>query len=545
MSLLRADLWVLCNLATSRAGRRLAFSTAVGFLLLGALSWWVATALLNNRHLLHVLQNQHIASPTGLLGYGLLAGPVVATWLGLALAQRQLFDAPELPLWRLSPLPAVRPALQVLLRAVFVSTCWALALGGPFLAAILLRLGAPWWAFALVPLAMLGATAPLLSLLLSLHVVLVRAFAGRWLRLVLAAAGALASIAFSSWLLLSVFARGEQRARDLAAAAAAPRELPWTVDAGAAMLTAASRGGFEPTAALALAGWLGVAFFVFRLAAQLHPRACERHLAAEPLPWRSRPAQWPTGIAAVMRRKEFAQVLQQPTALIGFLVFAVLVFALARERALLGGLLADARMPAFVSQVVAMSAHWFLAVVLVLYTHMGRLVLWDAAQWSLYVAAPAPSGAILRGKLQAVFGLLLWPLLLVAAAGALLLEAGLLAVLAFVGVALGGTGVAIGVLAIIGTSPRLLRSDDGSFAPVGRGLLAALLLVIGFELAAAPAIVAWVLLAEQARQQPLTTADALAGAPWVVAAALAYGALIAALGTWLGSRNLRALLRPR
>jgi hypothetical protein len=545
MSLLRADLRVLGNLAMRRAGRRLAFGTVVGLLLLGTLSWWFAAALLESRHLLGMVQAHRGNPAVGLLGYGVLAGPVVATWLGLALAQRQLFDAPELPLWRLAPLPATRPAMQVLLRAVFVSTCWALALGGPFLAVVMLRLHAPWWALALVPLAMLGATAPLLSLLLSLHVVLVRAFAGRWLRLLFAALGALGSVAFSSWLLLSVFARGDQRARDLAAVAAAPRELPWTVDASAAVLAAASRGEFEPRAVLALAGWLGVAFLLFRLAARLHPGACERHLAAEPLPWRTRGRRWPTGIAAVVRRKEFAQLLQQPSALIGFLVFALLVFALARERALLGRLLEDPRLPAFVSQVAAMSAHWFLAVLLVLYSHMGRLVLWDASQWSLWVAAPCPPGPILRGKLQAVFALLLWPLLLVAAAGALLLEAGPLALLAFGGIALGGTGTAIGVLAIVGTLPRLLRPGDGPVAQGGRGLLAALLLVVGFELAAAPALVGWAMLAEHSRHQPLTTAAALAGAPWVVGAALAYGALIAALGIWLGSRNLGVLLRPR
>jgi len=545
MKLLRADLQVLGNLATTRAGRRLALGTGVGLLLLGMLAWWFAEAVLDNRQVQSLLRRPAGDPVQGLLGYGLLACPLVATWLGLALAQRQLFDAGELQLWRQAPLPTTRPALQVLVRAVFVSTCWALALAGPFAAAVLLRHGAPWWSFALLPIAVLGGTAPLLSLLLAVHVVLVRIFAGRWLRLLFACLGALASVAFSTWLLLTMFTRSGDRAHDVVAAARTPQELPWTVDAGAALLGAAANGRLDPRALLTVGGWVAAAFVVFRLAARLHPRAVERHLAAEPPIWRPAGRRWPQTLAAVVRRKEWAQLLQQPGALIGFLVFAVLVFAMAKERVLVGGLLGNPRVPPFALHVVVMCAQWFLAVLLVLYAHMGRLVLWDGPQWSLWVCSPASPAAILRGKLQAVFVLLLWPLLLVAVAGVLVLDVEPRTLLAFAGIALGGTLVAVGVLAVVGTWPRLMRPDDGHVAQGGRGFLAALLLVGAFELAAAPGVAAWLWLNAQTRHRLLTVDVALAWTPWVVAAAVVYGAVVASLGAWLGARNFRRLLRPR
>jgi hypothetical protein len=55
-------------------------------------------------------------SEAALCAHALTACPMVAAWLGLALAQRTLFEAPELALWRLAPLPPWRPALQALLR---------------------------------------------------------------------------------------------------------------------------------------------------------------------------------------------------------------------------------------------------------------------------------------------------------------------------------------------------------------------------------------------------------------------------------------------
>jgi hypothetical protein len=247
-----------------------------------------------------------------------------------------------------------------------------------------------------------------------------------------------------------------------------------------------------------------------------------------------------------VRRKELAQVLQQPGALLGFLLSGCLVLVLMSQRSLLHGMLDDPQLPADVTAAAALLVYWFLAVMLVLYAHMGRFALWDGPQWSLYVAAPAAPGAILRGKQTAVLWLLAWPLLLVAGCGAPWLGASLPAVATFVGVALGGTLSALGVLTAVGTWPRLMRPDDGGpVAQGGRGFLAALLLVALFEVVAvAPAVFGWLWLVDHARGRYLARETTLAALPWVVGAAWLLGLLVAGFGSWLGVRNYRRLLGP-
>ncbi|MBX3464405.1 MAG: hypothetical protein KF830_14645 [Planctomycetes bacterium] len=542
MGLLRADLQALANLPATAAGRRLVFGTLLGLGLL-ALMWWSAAMAVHREPqalaLLHA--STHGRSLHGLLGTGLLPCPIAATWLGLSLAQRQLFEAPELLLWRTAPTAGLRAPLQVLLRAAFLTLLWAAALALPFLAAQLLAAPAGPLAWLLLPVAVVGCTVPLLAALLAVHIVLVRFFAGRVLRLVLAVLAALASVGFSTWLLLGLFAPGPATPVDVGASADRAQRLPWTIDTAATLLAGAAEGRLDGAALGTLLGWLGLALLLFAGAACLHPRAVERHLEAQAPLLRARRGPWPGGITAVIWRKEFAQVLQQPGALIGFLVFAVLVFALARERVLVDGLLRDRRLPRDLAHLAAMSVQWFLAVLLVLYAHMGRLVLWDGAQWSLYRSAPAAPLSILRGKLVAVAAFLLWPLLLVALAGAQAFGAGAAAVLAFAGVAAGGTLAALGVLAVVGTSPRLMRPDDGAMAQGGRSFLAALLLVVLFQLALAPAMFAWLRLLQHLRRHRLAADEVLALLPWVVGAALAWGVVVAALGIALGARNFRRL----
>lgn len=548
MGLLRADLQALGNLPMTAAGRRVLTSIGMGLFLFALTSWWFAAAVFEQPHLLELLHDKSGGdSLRSLIGHGLMPCPMAATWLGIALAQRQLFETPELQLWRSSPLPPWRGALQVLLRACFLTLGCAMALAGPFVLSLLQRSAAPPWAYALVPLAVLCCTAPLLCTLLAVQVILVRYLAGRLLRLVFMVIAALASVAFSTWLLLGLFTPGASRLRQLAETAEAPN-LPWTIDTSASLLASAAEGVLDTTALRAVLGWLGLTIAIFWFAARLHPRALEQHEQAEPPVLRRRRRPWPASLTATVRKKEFAQLVQQPGALIQFAVFAVLVWILAHERLLVGGILANRHLPAEVAHLGAMLTLWFLAVLLVLYAHMGRLALWDGAQWSLYMAAPAAPGAILRGKLTAIAALLLWPLVLVAGAGVHLLEANRATLLAFLGIGSGGTLAALGVLAVVGTWPRLMRPDDGGqILQGGRTFVAAMVLVLLFEVAVSPAFLAWCWLCDQARRStlglPLETA--LAWAPWVVAGAVLAGAAIAAAGTWIGARNYRRLLAAR
>jgi hypothetical protein len=546
MNLLLADVRALAGLPRTAAGRRVLAASGGGLLLLGLLSWWFANALLDQPGLVVALHDASDGrSQAALFGHALTACPMVAAWLGLALAQRTLFEAPELPLWRLAPLPPWRPARSAC-SAGFTATLWALAIAGPGIVAVLRRGPAPAWAYALTPLAVVAATLPTLAASLAAQLLIVRYLAGRWLRLLLVLFAAAGSIGFSTWLMLALFGKPQDHARDVLALAAADRPPPWSAGPAADLLAAAAGGRLDLRALRDVALWLLATVVGFRLVGRAHPAACERHLAAEPPAWRRRGGRWPAGLAANVLRKEFAQVAQQPGALVGFLVFAVLVFAMCQRRVLVAGVLASPSLPADVACFAALLAWWFLAVLLVLYAHMGRIAQWDGPQWTLWQCAPAAPGAILRGKMLAVMALLGWPLLLVAAAGVAVLDARADVVLAYAATALGGSGMALGVLTIVGTVPALVRHDgDGGSLQGGKGLVAALLLVVGMQVAALPALYAWHLLGEHVAVHGLTTAEAWRLAPPVVATAIAYGAVWLVVGWIVGSWNFTRLLRPR
>ncbi|MBM4061655.1 MAG: hypothetical protein FJ265_11255 [Planctomycetes bacterium] len=545
MGLLATDLRALANLPGTRAGRRIVAGTGIGLGLLALMSWWGTGELLAHPRLLQMVLPATGEPLVGLLGFGLGACPVAASWIGLALAQRQLFESPELNLWLAAPLPRWRPALQVLLRASFLALLWGTALAGPVVGGLLASKQAPWPAYALAPLALLVCTVPLLAALLGVQLVLVRFFAGRVLRLVLTLVSALASAGFSTWLLVGLFTAAEERLPQLAAAGAGAGRLPWTIDSAAHLLAAAAGGRCDVSALASALGWLAAALAGFVALGHLHPRAVEKHLESQP-PLRRRRSGWPSSVAGAIRRKEFAQVLQQPGALLGFLAFAVLVVALARQRVLVGGLLDASRLPPDLASVAAMLVLWFVAVLLVLYAHMGRLAMWDGPQWPLYLAAPARPVAILWGKLQAVALFLLWPLVVVGAAGSQMLGAGPAAVGLFAAVALAGTVAALGVLAAVGTWPRLMRPDDaGQIVQGGRSFLAALVLVVAFELVAAPVYFGWPLLVDAPQQRLAGGAGPASLHGWAVPAIWLFALLAGASGFGLGVRNYGRLLRAR
>lgn len=545
MSLIAADLRALANLPTNAIGRRMTLGLIVGLGLLSLMSWWLAEAVINSselQRLMGVGSGKDITAR--LLGYGLMTCPMVATWLGLAAAQRQLFETPELMLWRQSPLPGFRGPMQIFFRAVFQSVLWATALSAPFLVAVMQKSPAPPLAYALIPVAVLGCTVPLLATLLSVQIVMVRFLAGRWMRLLLSAVAAIASVGFTVWLLLSLFTNGGARIEEIEVAARDSKRMALTVHAAATMLSGAVNRVLTFEHVLPVASWTLSSLFLFLGAALLHPRAHERFIESDRPIWRRSKQRWPTSLASNVRKKEFAQVLQQPGALIGFLVFAVLVFALARERVLVGNILSYNRLPHEVRNLAALLTWWFLAVLLVLYAHMGRLALWDGTQWPLYIASPARPRSILRGKLQAIGIFLMWPLLLVAGIGVQTLEVEVETMMWFLGFALSGTVIALAVVAVIGTWPRLMRPDnEGQILQGGKSFLAAMLMVTTFHITMLPAAVMWQYVTTPRNRITEYVVDE--HMPYVFATAAGYAAVLAVIGYFLGGFNYRRLLAPR
>jgi hypothetical protein len=385
---------------------------------------------------------------------------------------------------------------------------------------------------------------PLLATLLSVQIVMVRFLAGRWLRLILSAVAALASVGFTIWLLLSLFTNGGARIQEIEVAAQGSQRMAMTVHAAATMLSGAVNRVLTWQHMLPVLGWTFGSMLLFGCASLLHSRAHERFIESDRPMWRRSNQRWPTSLASNVRKKEFAQVLQQPGALIGFLVFAVLVFALARERVLVGNILSYNRVPHEVRNLAALLTWWFLAVLLVLYAHMGRLALWDGAQWPLYIASPARPQWILRGKLQAVGVFLLWPLLLVAGVGVQTLDVELKTLLWFLGFALAGTVIALAVVAVVGTWPRLMRPDnEGQILQGGKSFFAAMVMVTTFHITMLPAVLMWHDVTNPRTRITSQLVDE--NLPVLLGIAASYAAVIAIIGFLIGGWNYRRLLAPR
>lgn len=548
MNLLLADLRALTNLVATRVGGRTSFGVVVGLLLLALMSWMLAGATLASPQLRQMLLQQSGGRDPieGLLGHALLTCPIVATWLGLAQARRQLFEAPELLLWRQAPMATVRGSLQIFARAVFVSLLWCCALTAPLLIAVLQHADAQPLAYALLPLALVACTTPLLATLLGLQIVMVRLLPGSWFRVVMVATAAIASVAFTIWMLLNLFTSSGERAEQIALVVHDGRELPLTVAAAAAALARAATGELDQAPLTTLLLWIGAACTGFGLCSLLHDRAHERYQEAARPMWRRIRRRWPTSLVATVRKKEFAQVLQQPGVLVGFVVFAALVYGLASRHLLVDNILSMTRLPRELRELAALLTWWFLAVLLVLYAHMGRLALWDGPQWPLYMASPADGRHILRGKLQAIAVFLLWPMLLVAAAGMQLLAVRGPTLLWFVGFAVAGTLAALGIIAAVGTEPRLMRPDsDGQILQGGKSFLAAMIMVTAFQVTMMPVVIGWQWLVRAVHREHVPMRTLLEYAPYALGAALCYGILIALAGSWLGGLHYRRLLAPR
>src|SRR5712671_4607319 len=120
MGLLTADLRALGNVLHRTSGRRLLVGHGTAVTALALVSLLIGLAMLSDPQLLELLLGRGKSLHT-LLGFALLPGPIVTGWLGLGLAQRLLFESPELPLWLSAPGRSLRAPVQVLLRVLFTS----------------------------------------------------------------------------------------------------------------------------------------------------------------------------------------------------------------------------------------------------------------------------------------------------------------------------------------------------------------------------------------------------------------------------------------
>lgn len=545
MGLLRADLQSLAN-GLRADGRASLVSRFLPPLVLAAMHWMMGALMLKNQRLLRLVDDGGMPLQS-LLGNALSAGPVVAGWIGFALAQRQLFEAPELALWRSAPMGAGRAATQVLLRAFGTSMLWALALCAPMLAHLLLQADAKPLAWATAAVALVAVVAPPLCFVLALQITVMRLSRGPFARAAMSAISSLSAFGFPVFLLAQVFHGGVDGATELARGAERGQAAGRGTAAAARLVAESVEGAASASswlAALAPLVVLGVAFFAV---APMHPIAVQHHELARSSA-RGRRSHWPHRAIAALRRKEFALLFQQPGALVHMLLVGAMAHMFAAQGTFVGGFLAGDRLPPETRQCAAMLTLWFLSALMLLYTHMGRLCASDGAQWPLYLQSPVAPSTLLAAKLQSIGLLMLWPVVVAAWAGSWWLQAGASSILPFLGFAAAGTIVALAIVAIVGTWPWLVRQEgDGRLTQGARGIVGSLTLVFSFYVAVAPGFVAWVWILDRFENVPDHEARAALASllPPMLLAAFGFAGLLFAIATPLARRNYARLLAAR
>jgi hypothetical protein len=540
MGLLLADLRAIGNGLSRRDAHGGLAARVLPPLLLGGMYGLLGSTMLAHPELLPAL-HRHGNAQSILVAASLSPCPIVAGWIAFAHVHRQLFEGPELPLWFLAPMWRGRAALQVFARAVVVALLWAIALSAPFAAQLLHAGRAPLFAWALLPLAVATAVVPSLGASLALQILLMRCAGGRAARTLLSLLSALASFGFPVFLLAEVFVGAPARVLALEQPGAVDRGASPLVATAADLLAAAARGVVDGGALRSALLLLGATLVLFVAVAPLHPVAAQNHLLAY-RPRRRRGGSWPVTPAASIRHKELTQTLQQPGALWQMVIVAAMCL-LASQQPMIREILEATALPRQIRQIAAMAALWCLAVTMLLYTHMGRLAIFDGPQWPLYLQAPLAPATLLRGKLAPIALLLAWPAAVAAFAGMREFGADLLTVATFAGFAAAGTLAALAVIAAIGTWPWLVRRElDGRLTQGSRGLVGSLALMTCYLLAVAPGYVAYRLALAEARTQRPDFGPLL---PLALGAAFALGALEFAAAGWLAVRNYRRLLAPR
>ncbi|MGE3174986.1 MAG: hypothetical protein AB7O97_20325 [Planctomycetota bacterium] len=545
MHLFAADLRALAN-STRADGRASLVARLLPPALLALMHWLLGGLLLQHRELLRLLHEG--GDPMRyLFAHALASGPVVASWIGFAHAQRQLFEAPELELWLAAPIARGRGAVQVLLRAAGLALLWTAALSLPLLVQLLRAAHAPPIAYLAALVALPAVVLPPLCGVIAAQIAMMRLARGRLSRALLGATAALAAFGFPVFLLAQVFGGGTDSARDLAAAAGDGERGHRLTAFAADFVRGCADGTAGPADLLPVLLPAAAALVLVLLLAPLHPTAVQNHrLARSGKPGRR--ARWPVSPLAVIRRKELAQLLQQPGAMLHMILVGAMVHVFAAQGTFVRELFQTGGLPAHVQQCAAMLTLWFVAVLMLLYTHMGRLAAADGAQWPLYLQSPVAPTTLLAGKLQVIGALLLWPLLVAGWAGAQWLGAGSAALLRFAPLALAGSLVALAVVAAVGTWPWLVRAEvDGRLNQGSRGLVGSLVLVFAFYFALAPGLVAWMLLLGHTSGHSAAATAAMVDELWpsIVLGALGFGGVLLAAAVGLSARNYRRLLRPR
>ena len=540
LALVRAEAQVLVNLVSRSAGRRALSATLISLVFLLGVSWLFGQVLSRTPELLQLDPADDAAAARGATSALLVPCLVMTIWFGFGGGPRQLFESPSLTLLLTSPLGARRTLVAGWLRFGLLVTTWCAALAWPALDALGAATGLH-FPFAAVLVAAASLVLPTIAFVFAIQVLLQRFFAGRAARAILALFSALGSLLFSFLLIAGGLAQ-----RDAALAVVGAMRgravLPWLLEGPSRFLADVATGaGWWAGIGSALAG-PALAFAGILAVGTVYRRAWENAREShDPLFRRRGPGRpWPAGAAAVVFKKELAQLLHQPSQLLGILVSTLIVVVLGASRFLRDELVDSPFVPESAQRVFLLLAIWLMAQLTVAPGCTVRMAVADGPQWDLFRASPVSRWALLRGKLYPVLVLQAWPALVAAVVGGAELGATRTELLLFAAVVPAGILWTTALTAFVGTIPPLMRPrEERQNLAI---LLGIAILLLAMQLSVIPAIHAWNLLTLRAfGEGTLAGASDTAAAVWLIAGAWGFGIAASTLALLAAAAQLRVL----
>lgn len=469
-ALLRLELIALVNLFRFPDGRILLYAHMVTLSCIAAGGLFVGRATLASPLVLDALRDDESGILLDTL-LGMLVTVPVALMASLAFAQskRELFGPTSGVLLLSAPMTRGMIVAAAVLRIVLHGVPFGLALGLPLLLPMAYHAGLSVATVLGFVVSVVVTSIPAVAALLLVDVAMRRFLSGIVAKWVMAIS--LAALGFAGFFAMILGWGGSEAATGFVVDTL-NRGTPWLRSLGA-------------PGALPFAAMLALATGCILVTGRLYPRTYEKNLVDERAAGRGvrGQARWPRGVARSVFHREWLVLRQAPINLLFYLFIFVPIAWYARTAELPEVL----SLPEPLQWARMLTLHaWWMVFLILSALFVASMATDDARQLDLLRSVPASRGALLRGRIAGLALPLLWTVVASVLSASLLSDAGALAILIHLGMALPMVALALGTIAGFGTFCTFIRGADGEETPsavymVG-GIIAQMAIFLGLAL---------------------------------------------------------------
>ena len=414
MLFLRTELRALTNLLATPSGRKelLGLVITLGCMAFGMMI--ITNRMLGHEKLLEVIRDDESGTLLRFfLGLGFLPVLMLSLSLVMSVGRTGLFERAEARLVLASPAKRGGTIHLVFWRSMVQCALMSFVLVLVPVFHLLRETGQGAAPYLVTPFVALLLLAPVIALVLAVHVALMRWLASPRLKLAVQTVSGLLGVAGAA-LAMTGFIIDDDDALEMAQSLAENPTLPFLLDVPAGAVTAAAGYTVSPTLFAWLAVFLVGPFALLSFMGRFFSRAHENSIVVARPVFRARRlpagsgAPWPRHVALSVARRDAAEILRDPGGAFVYLFLAV--FAVGAT-ILEFGASSTGKVPETVATTISLFTQWSLLSMIVAMMLTPAVSMGEKAQQPLLAASPARRSHLLLGR---SFGLALvfaWVLL--------------------------------------------------------------------------------------------------------------------------------------